>query len=69
MPYPDGEIDIANKTGRESWVQRKLPAGVGFAVTQLIDDGFLDDCLQVIQMHLMDRARVLRGAGSRRPRG
>lgn len=39
--------------------ERKLPAGVGFAVTELIKDGWLDDCLDLVAMCVRERQRTL----------
>lgn len=66
MPFPDGEIDITEKVDQPH--PHVVPASLGFAFTQLIDRGDLDDCLEVIGMHLADRRRALRGHRPRQPR-
>lgn len=39
---------------------RKLPSGVGFGFTQLIQGGFLDDVLDVIMMHIRERKAAIK---------
>lgn len=44
-----------------------LPSSVGFSITQMIDRGFLDDCLQIIKASAAARQAVIAAGKVRQP--
>jgi hypothetical protein len=44
-----------------------LPSSVGFSITQMIDRGFLDDCLQLIKAHAAARQATIAKDRVRKP--
>lgn len=45
----------------------ELPSSVGFSITQMIDRGLLDDCLQLIKAHAAARQASIAKERIRKP--